>query len=114
MIYEIFRNPNSNRSEIQIISGNGNVYYFPQILTVEEANEILYALYGEHVDWTSTAERNFSTEEFKEFGYELSNYATQNPEKTLTEVINPAVLRTYAEEQYELALWYDIQDAKEG
>lgn len=111
MIYEIFRNPNSNRS--QIVSETGKVFYLPSALTVREVEEILYALYGEYIDWTSTAERNFSTEEFKEFGYELSTYATHYPEKLLLEALNPNVLRTYAEEQYKEALWHDVQDAKE-
>lgn len=114
MIYEIFKAPNSNRSEFIIISENENIYYLPSTLTVREAEEVLYALYGEYVDWTEVAKNNFSTEEFEEIGYELYNYATHHPEKTIADILNnPDVLRAYAEESFQNALWHDIQDAKE-
>lgn len=110
---EIFKNP-KNRSEIRIISESGNIFYLPSSLTVGEVDEILYALYGEYVDWTTTTKRNFSTEEFEKFGYKLYNYATHHPEKTIADILNnPDVLRAYAEESFSEALWHDIQDAKE-
>lgn len=113
MINEIFKNQNSKRSEITIITETGNVFYLPVTLTVKESEEILYALYGEYVDWTTTSERNFTVEEYKAFGYVLRKYAEQNAEKTLAEITNPDALRTYAEEIFNEVLWYDIQNAKE-
>lgn len=110
MINEIFKNQNSKRSEITIITETGNVFYLPVTLTVKESEEILYALYGEYIDWTSTAIRNFNTDEF---AYALRHYTSQNPEKLLLEALNPNVLRTYAEEIFNEVLWHDIQDAKE-
>ena len=86
-------------------------FYFPSSLTVSEVDEVLYALYGEYVDWTATSKRNYTTEEFEEFGYELCNYAL-HPEKTLAEVLNSEELRAYVEIFAEV-LWYDVQDAKE-
>jgi|GEM_PF-1848410 len=112
MIYEIFKNPNPNR--LAIISEAGNVFYFPSSLTVSEVDEVLYALYGEYVDWTTTCKNNYSTEEFEKFGYKLYDYATHHPEKTIADILNnPDVLRAYAEESFAEVLWYDVQDAKE-
>lgn len=110
----IFKTSNPNRSEFSIISESGNVFYLPSTLTVREVEEILYALYGEHVNWNKTAEKNFSAEECKEFGYELSKYANYHPEKKLSETFNPDNLRVFAEEQFSEALWHDVQDAKDS
>ena len=101
------------KNRIRLVSEGGNVYYMPENLTVEETQEILYSLYGEFVDWTTTALETFTVEAFKMFGYELRNYASQNPKKTLLEIFDYDNLEAYAEKNYREALWYDIQDAKE-
>ena len=102
----IFKTSNPNRSEFSIISESGNVYYLPSTLTVREVEEILYALYGEYVNWDKTAT--------EDLGYVVRRYASQNPELLLTELFNINNLRAFAEEIFSEALWHDVQDAKEG
>ena len=104
----MFKKPNK-RSEVIIVTENNHVYYMPTVLTVKETEEILYALYGEHVNWDKTATENFGT---NELAYELRRYVNQNPEKLLLEAFNLNNLRAFADEIYSEALWHDIQDAK--
>ena len=94
-----------------IITETGNVFYLPSTLTVREVEEIIYALYGEHVNWDKTATENFGTDEL---AYELRRYVNQNPEKLLLEVFNINNLHAFADEIYSEALWHDIQDAKDS
>lgn len=110
----MFKKPN-RRSEVIIITENNHVYYMPTVLTVKETEEIIYALYGEHVNWDKTAIENLGTEELAHALTQrvYQNRVYQNPE-LLIELFNINNLRAYAEELYREALWYDIQDAKEG
>jgi len=101
----------NKRSEVIIITENGNVYYMPIVLTVKETEEIIYALYGEYVNWEKTATENFGTDEL---AYELRRYVNQNQENLLLETFNLNNLRAFAEEIYSEALWHDIQDAKDS
>ncbi len=106
----MFKKTNSNRAEVKIVSEAGNVYYIPASLTITETEEILHALYGEHVNWTTTAIENLGTDEL---AHALSRRVYQNPELLLIELFNINNLRAYAEEIFAEVLWYDVQDAKE-
>lgn len=98
------------KNRIRLVSEGGNVYYMPENLTIEETQKILYALYGEYVDWNTTAAETFTVDVLKYFGYELKNFTLLNPKKTLLEAFDYNNLHALAEKHYREQF---CQDAKE-